>query len=123
MALWAVPDAKRRKRFVDLQNDVTVADIALAAREGAYIVMGEGEVVLEGLRQLALRRPQRILVDPEAVALPAVEPACIARNRIVPVALHIIKNAAHGLGDVIPRATLLRIGAFEIPGHGLPVAN
>jgi sarcosine oxidase subunit alpha len=30
--LWAVPS--RAKRFVDLQNDVTVDDIALAAREG-----------------------------------------------------------------------------------------
>ncbi|MEO5772107.1 MAG: sarcosine oxidase subunit alpha family protein [Burkholderiaceae bacterium] len=34
-ALWAVPAARRSaKRFVDLQNDVTVDDIALAAREG-----------------------------------------------------------------------------------------
>ncbi|MEP6657381.1 MAG: sarcosine oxidase subunit alpha family protein [Betaproteobacteria bacterium] len=33
--LWAVPAAHRTaKRFVDLQNDVTVDDIALAAREG-----------------------------------------------------------------------------------------
>ena len=33
--LWSVPArAKTEKRFVDLQNDVTVADIALAAREG-----------------------------------------------------------------------------------------
>jgi sarcosine oxidase subunit alpha len=34
-ALWAVPAPhKAMKRFVDLQNDVTVNDIALAAREG-----------------------------------------------------------------------------------------
>ena len=34
-ALWAVPAAHASaKRFVDLQNDVTVDDIALAAREG-----------------------------------------------------------------------------------------
>ncbi len=34
--LWAVPmpRGRRGKRFVDLQNDVTVADIDLAAREG-----------------------------------------------------------------------------------------
>ena len=33
--LWAVPATRRTaKRFVDLQNDVTVDDIALAAREG-----------------------------------------------------------------------------------------
>jgi heterotetrameric sarcosine oxidase alpha subunit len=33
--LWAVPAPRRgAKRFVDLQNDVSVADIALAAREG-----------------------------------------------------------------------------------------
>ena len=33
--LWSVPArAKSEKRFVDLQNDVTVSDIALAAREG-----------------------------------------------------------------------------------------
>jgi sarcosine oxidase subunit alpha len=33
--LWAVPCASRSdKRFVDWQNDVTIADIALAAREG-----------------------------------------------------------------------------------------
>ena len=35
MPLWSVPARdKADKRFVDLQNDVTVADIALAAREG-----------------------------------------------------------------------------------------
>ncbi|MBV9521243.1 MAG: sarcosine oxidase subunit alpha, partial [Alphaproteobacteria bacterium] len=36
-ALWEVPsphDARRDRKFVDLQNDVTAADIALAAREG-----------------------------------------------------------------------------------------
>jgi len=34
-ALWAVPaPSKSAKRFVDLQNDVTANDIALAAREG-----------------------------------------------------------------------------------------
>lgn len=32
--LWAVATSGRTKRFVDLQNDVTVSDIALAAREG-----------------------------------------------------------------------------------------
>ena len=33
--LWSVPARRRSiKRFVDLQNDVTVADITLAAREG-----------------------------------------------------------------------------------------
>jgi len=32
--LWSVPEAHRAKSFVDLQNDVTVRDIALAAREG-----------------------------------------------------------------------------------------
>ena len=37
--LWAVPaPRKTAKRFVDLQNDVTVADIALAAREGYQAV-------------------------------------------------------------------------------------
>ena len=37
--LWAVPaPRKTSKRFVDLQNDVTVADIALAAREGYQAV-------------------------------------------------------------------------------------
>ena len=35
MPLWAVPSPRKSaKRFVDLQNDVTVNDIALAAREG-----------------------------------------------------------------------------------------
>jgi len=35
LPLWSVPaPAKAAKRFVDLQNDVTVNDIALAAREG-----------------------------------------------------------------------------------------
>ena len=35
-ALWAVPlpTGRRGKRFVDFQNDVTVADVELAAREG-----------------------------------------------------------------------------------------
>ena len=38
-ALWAVPAPhKSSKRFVDLQDDVTVADIALAAREGYQAV-------------------------------------------------------------------------------------
>src|SRR5439155_20232203 len=33
--IWTVPSSRRSsKSFVDLQNDVTVADIALAAREG-----------------------------------------------------------------------------------------
>jgi heterotetrameric sarcosine oxidase alpha subunit len=37
--LWAMPAPhKSSKRFVDLQNDVTVADIALAAREGYQAV-------------------------------------------------------------------------------------
>ncbi|MGQ0664812.1 MAG: sarcosine oxidase subunit alpha family protein [Pseudomonadota bacterium] len=37
LALWEIPsasDRQRGKKFVDLQNDVTAADIALAAREG-----------------------------------------------------------------------------------------
>ncbi len=33
-ALWLVPGDNGRKSFVDLHNDVTAADIALAAREG-----------------------------------------------------------------------------------------
>jgi sarcosine oxidase subunit alpha len=33
-AVWRVPSAGRGKAFVDIQNDVTAADIALAAREG-----------------------------------------------------------------------------------------
>ena len=33
-ALWSVPSRRSAKCFVDWQNDVTVADIALAAREG-----------------------------------------------------------------------------------------
>ena len=33
-ALWSVPARRSAKCFVDWQNDVTVADIALAAREG-----------------------------------------------------------------------------------------
>jgi sarcosine oxidase subunit alpha len=33
-ALWSVPSHRGAKSFVDWQNDVTVADIALAAREG-----------------------------------------------------------------------------------------
>ena len=41
-ALWMVPALKRRgggdKHFVDLANDVTAADIALATREGYYSV-------------------------------------------------------------------------------------
>jgi sarcosine oxidase subunit alpha len=37
--LWAVPaQARSAKRFVDLQNDVTVNDIALAAREGYHSI-------------------------------------------------------------------------------------
>ncbi|MDX1513313.1 MAG: sarcosine oxidase subunit alpha family protein, partial [Gammaproteobacteria bacterium] len=32
--LWAVPGERRGKQFVDLQNDVTAADVALAVREG-----------------------------------------------------------------------------------------
>ena len=37
-ALWSVPArARGDKRFVDLQNDVTVDDIALAAREGYHV--------------------------------------------------------------------------------------
>src|SRR6185436_19678725 len=32
--LWLVPGARGAKQFVDLQSDVTAADIALAAREG-----------------------------------------------------------------------------------------
>jgi len=32
--VWRVPSAGRGKAFVDIQNDVTAADIALAAREG-----------------------------------------------------------------------------------------
>jgi sarcosine oxidase subunit alpha len=35
-AVWSIPPprGRRRKRFVDLQNDVTAEDVALAAREG-----------------------------------------------------------------------------------------
>ena len=33
-ALWSVPSRRGAKCFVDWQNDVTVADVALAAREG-----------------------------------------------------------------------------------------
>ena len=39
MPLWAVPAMRKSaKRFVDLQNDVTVNDLALAAREGYQAV-------------------------------------------------------------------------------------
>lgn len=39
LALWAVPTPERSaKRFVDFQNDLTVNDIALAAREGYHSV-------------------------------------------------------------------------------------
>ena len=39
LPLWAVPSRRKgAKVFVDLQNDVTVADIALAAREGYQAV-------------------------------------------------------------------------------------
>jgi sarcosine oxidase subunit alpha len=39
-ALWSVPlpAGTRRKRFVDLQNDVTVDDVALSVREGYHSV-------------------------------------------------------------------------------------
>jgi heterotetrameric sarcosine oxidase alpha subunit len=37
-ALWAVPSSGGGKRFVDLQNDVTADDIALARREGYQAV-------------------------------------------------------------------------------------
>ena len=48
--LWLVPGARGAKQFVDLQNDVTAADIALATREGyrsiehvkRYTAMGFG---------------------------------------------------------------------------------
>ena len=36
--LWAVPPVRGAKCFVDLQNDVTVADVALANREGYQAV-------------------------------------------------------------------------------------
>ena len=36
--LWAVPEARGAKCFVDLQNDVTVRDVALARREGYQAV-------------------------------------------------------------------------------------
>ena len=39
-ALWVVPlpSGRRGKRFVDLQNDVTAEDLALAQREGYHSV-------------------------------------------------------------------------------------
>ena len=39
-ALWVVPlpPGRRAKRFVDLQNDVTAEDVALADREGYHSV-------------------------------------------------------------------------------------
>src|SRR5688572_1665793 len=48
--LWLLPDARGARQFVDLQNDVTAADIALATREGyrsiehvkRYTAMGFG---------------------------------------------------------------------------------
>ena len=63
--LWSVaPRRKGDKRFVDLQNDVTVADIALAARQGYRSVerlkryttlgMGPDQGKLSGIVGLAL---------------------------------------------------------------------
>jgi len=67
--LWAVPAPTRgTKRFVDLQNDVAVADIALAAREGYQSVehlkryttlgMGTDQGKLSNITGLALLAEQ-----------------------------------------------------------------
>ncbi|MEP6679586.1 MAG: 2Fe-2S iron-sulfur cluster-binding protein, partial [Betaproteobacteria bacterium] len=75
--LWAVPARRKAaKRFVDLQNDVTVADIALAAREGYQAVehlkryttlgMGTDQGKTSNVMGLAL------LADALGVAIPQV---------------------------------------------------
>ncbi|MBI3706823.1 MAG: sarcosine oxidase subunit alpha family protein [Proteobacteria bacterium] len=77
--LWEVPSprsARRNRKFVDLQNDVTAADIALAAREGYTSVelakryttagMGLDQGKTGNINALA------ILASETAVAIPAV---------------------------------------------------
>ena len=75
-ALWAVPAARRSaKRFVDLQNDVTVDDIALAAREGYQSVehlkryttlgMGTDQGKTSNMLGLALLADQLVVPIPQ----------------------------------------------------------
>ena len=74
--LWSVPArARGEKRFVDLQNDVTVDDIALAAREGYQSVehlkryttlgMGTDQGKLSNIVGLALLAEQLALPIPQ----------------------------------------------------------
>jgi sarcosine oxidase subunit alpha len=68
-ALWAVPAPGRGKRFVDIQDDVTVGDLGLAAREGYVSVehlkryttlgMGTDQGKTANVNGLALMAQQR----------------------------------------------------------------
>jgi sarcosine oxidase subunit alpha len=74
-AVWSVPAPRGAKCFVDLQNDVTVADVALARREGYEAVehlkryttlgMGTDQGKTSNVLGLALMSEQRQVTIPE----------------------------------------------------------
>ncbi|MGE5104259.1 MAG: sarcosine oxidase subunit alpha family protein [Betaproteobacteria bacterium] len=97
--LWAVPAPQRSKRFVDLQNDVTVRDIALAKREGYQAVehlkryttlgMGTDQGKTSNVIGLALMG--------EALALPIPQVGTTTfRPPYTPVTLGALAGHAHG---------------------------
>ncbi|HEY4137182.1 MAG TPA: sarcosine oxidase subunit alpha, partial [Casimicrobiaceae bacterium] len=99
--LWASPLPNRRgKVFVDLQNDVTVADIALAAREGyesvehlkRYTTLGMGTDQGKTSNVLGLA----LMAQQLGVSIPDVGTTTF-RPPYTPVALGAFPGHAHGL--------------------------
>jgi sarcosine oxidase subunit alpha len=98
MQFWAVPERKKRaKRFVDLQDDVTLSDITLAVREGfrsvehlkRYTTLGMGTDQgktsnINGLALLAATRGEAVPVVGHTTFRPPYTPvtlgAIVGRN-------------------------------------------
>jgi heterotetrameric sarcosine oxidase alpha subunit len=97
--IWAVPAQRRAKCFVDLQNDVTVRDIALAGREGYQAVehlkryttlgMGTDQGKTSNVIGLALMGEQL------GVPIPQVGTTTF-RPPYIPVTLGALPGPAHG---------------------------
>ncbi|MGE5169261.1 MAG: sarcosine oxidase subunit alpha family protein [Rudaea sp.] len=98
-ALWSVPGEDRAKRFVDLQNDVTVRDIALAKREGyqavehlkRYTTLGMGTDQGKTSNFLGLA----LMGEALAVPIPQVGTTTF-RPPYTPITLGAVAGHAHG---------------------------
>ncbi len=137
-ALWSVPArARGAKRFVDWQSDVTVEDIALAAREGYQSVehlkryttlgMGTDQGKLSNIVGLALLAEELALPIPQVGTTtfrPPYTPVALGAFPGLETGAHIAPTRCSTMHDwhVAHGARLVNAGAWKRP-HSYPRAG